>query len=437
LANNEYRSASTTFELEDRFGSGPVPSEPSEPSERTNIEVTLVLDDGHRHLVRVEIFRKYLVPRLTSLEWQRWLSGNVDTADVEIDVATFPFGPSGDSWSGYQARHTFGKSENIPHGWPSKGSDFRLAEKNESPYHFLGKGGFGSVFKVYCQGHRMALKRVSCGSGRERKNILREIKTMMRLQPHKHVLRYVDSYDREESDVMNVLIWPVCRCSLRDLLEKPTKDMRRALGIESLAHASGSSIQDATAQYLRSLYGCIIKGLEHLHNSEITHHDFKPDNILLRNCGTSNPQGTAFISDLGLSNDFSRDHNSKTAGPPRGTERYFSPELQKRKLRGRDSDIYAAGIVFVETETIIAGKNLDDLHNLIWKNIGKPSSLRSWIDKNIPDSELSVLLEGMLAERARDRWNVSSVSEELYTLGGTEQWYHAPCCKYESPGSSY
>jgi len=256
---------------------------------------------------------------------------------------------------------------------------------------------------------------------------------MTRLEPHKHVLRYVDFYEREESDVMNVLIWPVCRCSLGDLLKKPTTDMRRALGIDSLAQASGSSIQEAMAQYLRSLYGCIVNGLEYLHNSEIVHHDFKPDNILLRDCGTRNPQGTAFISDLGLSNDFSNNHNSKTAGPRRGTPLYFSPELKNRKLRGRDSDIYAAGIVFVETETIIAGKNLYDLHKLIGKNIGKPSRLLDWISGNIPDSELSVLLAGMLAERARDRWDVSSVSQELYTLGRTEQRYHAPCCKYKLP----
>jgi serine/threonine protein kinase len=66
-------------------------------------------------------------------------------------------------------------------------------------------------------------------------------------------------------------------------------------------------------QYLRSLYGCVMNGLEYLHANEIIHHDFKPANILLRGRGFG-CKGGAFISDFGLSRDFSELSNSKGSG---------------------------------------------------------------------------------------------------------------------------
>ena len=285
LQEGEFVTSTTTFQINDD----------ATTPERRKLDLRLRFDDQD-HLVRLEIDTKYLVPtEYTTLSWHQYLATAVDRKDDMIDAAAFPLGSTGASWCGGSEIHrAFRKTANVPHGWPSKEKEFKDSEKTG---HYLGRGGFGKVYKVYSQGHRLALKRMTVSNATQT-----ELDIMYKLTGHKHVLRYVGSY-LQDSEILNVLIWPVCVCDLDALLRRPNPYIMAALDITP----------GTLAQYLRSLYGCIMNGLKYLHDNEIIHHDFKPANILLRSRGPG-CKGGAFISDFGLSRDFSKRNSLKSSG---------------------------------------------------------------------------------------------------------------------------
>jgi hypothetical protein len=285
LQEGDFVTSSTTFQINDD----------ATTPERRKLNLRLRFDDRD-HLVRLEIDTKYLVPgEYTPLSWHQYLAAAADRKDDMIDAAAFPLGSSRASWCGGSEIHReFRKTANVPHGWPSKETEFKDSEKTG---HYLGRGGFGKVYKVYSQGHRLALKRMTVSNATQA-----ELNIMHKLTGHKHVLRYVGSY-LQDSEILNVLIWPVCVCDLDALLRRPSPYIMAALDITP----------GTMAQYLRSLYGCIMSGLKYLHDNEIIHHDFKPANILLRSRGPG-CKGGAFISDFGLSRDFSQRNSFKSSG---------------------------------------------------------------------------------------------------------------------------
>jgi len=284
----DFVTSSTTFQINDDVTT----------PEGRRLQLRLRFDDldDRDHFVRLEIDTKYVVPyHLTPLSWHQCLAAAADRKDDMIDAAAFPLGSSRVSWHGGSDIHReFRKTANVPHGWPSTEKEFRDSEKTA---HYLGRGGFGKVYKVYSQGHRLALKRMTVSNETQT-----ELNIMHKLTGHKHVLRYVGSY-LQNSEILNVLIWPVCVCDLDALLRRPSPYIMAALNITP----------GTLAQYLRSLYGCIMNGLEYLHDNEIIHHDFKPANILLRSRGPG-CKGGAFISDFGLSRDFSKRNTLKGSG---------------------------------------------------------------------------------------------------------------------------
>lgn len=257
--------------------------------------------------VSVAIDMKYVLrPGTEVIEWQKDLASAADNEDIMTPSTEFNLGPGKQLWSGFEGDpiHFLHKDiKNIPHGFPSTRREFIAAEDGD---HYLGRGTYGKVFKVYCQGRPLALKRAQG-------QVTEEIRTMINTPAHKHILRYVGSYTQEPYLFNNFLLWPVCVCDLESVLQKLDK-ARRYPSKTSLIDRR-LAISDANLlTYLRSLYGCIMNGLEFLHQHSIFHHDFKPANVLLREGGDGGLGSGVVISDFGLSNYFANGGTSTSRG---------------------------------------------------------------------------------------------------------------------------
>jgi serine/threonine protein kinase len=93
-------------------------------------------------------------------------------------------------------------------------------------------------------------------------------------------------------------------------------------------------------------------------NLLVRHKDVKSQNILLYH---RNGITRIMFTDFGISFDFSTQENSMTEGPSPKTRTYYAPEVARNAARGRKSDVYSLGCVFLEIITILAAKDLDDL----------------------------------------------------------------------------
>jgi serine/threonine protein kinase len=92
---------------------------------------------------------------------------------------------------------------------------------------------------------------------------------------------------------------------------------------------------------LRQAFGCLLQGLQYMHQRRIRHKDIKPSNILIHH-------GQVIYTDFGLSFDSSMFENSTTNEITAMTRRYASPELINGLPRNSSSDVFSLGCVFVE-----------------------------------------------------------------------------------------
>ena len=103
-----------------------------------------------------------------------------------------------------------------------------------------------------------------------------------------------------------------------------------------------------------SLFFQICEGLKEIHQKKQYHMDLKPGNIFVK--GNSIDTLTIKIGDFGCVKNFqgaaalSQSITSKTLGF-RGTPRYMSPKRLRGELNGRDSDMWALGVIFYEMVT--------------------------------------------------------------------------------------
>ena len=93
--------------------------------------------------------------------------------------------------------------------------------------------------------------------------------------------------------------------------------------------------------FLRGFFGCLIIALGFLHDNKIRHDDVKPSNILLKG-------NEIYLTDFGMSFDWTELSHSTTEGKMAGTPRYASPEVASQQPCGSSSDIWSLGCVFLE-----------------------------------------------------------------------------------------
>ena len=226
---------------------------------------------------------------------------------------------------------------------------------------FLGKGGFGSVFKVtsLSDGLPYAIKVINIENEEDFNTFSLESQIHAAIS-HQNIIKYISSF-RIPKESLFVIILELAENSLRSKIATLT--------------------QDEAFDYFME----IIEALFYLHvDKKIVHRDLKPENILLKN-------NSIKISDLGSAKLMSP---NRSYGGFAATPEYLPPEVLNQKKRPyENSDIWACGIIF--HEMLSNGKHPFDPENLknrnsIIENIKKGNRA---FDKSIQNKKYADILE--------------------------------------------
>ena len=196
---------------------------------------------------------------------------------------------------------------------------------------FLGRGGFGEVFKARRKkdGVLAAVKYLHSDVQPER--FKREARALRR-SSHRHIVRYIDFAQTEEvGGAQHSFI-------IMEFLEgMPGWSLRNRL----YSAPAGLPVEEA----LR-IFSYYLDALQHLHSKRIIHRDIKPANLY---APEGRPDG-AKIFDLGVAKDVT---GTATSGQIPGTLDYMAPEFALRTgERGSElSDIYSVGLSLYEALT--------------------------------------------------------------------------------------
>jgi serine/threonine protein kinase len=184
----------------------------------------------------------------------------------------------------------------------------------------LGRGGYGSVYRITLGGLACALKKIDIGrlSEKQRHYALQEVQVMETLQ-HENIIKYLGHELIEEKNELHILmeLFPL---SLGQLIER-----RRKLS------------QKFSASDIKHFAVEILTGIDYLHNQQIIHRfvsrmnvtyrtfrDMKSDNILV-DMDENGKVNKVKITDFGVCkkmNDRNTEDHTRV-----GTELYMSPEV--------------------------------------------------------------------------------------------------------------
>ncbi|KAL8794605.1 MAG: hypothetical protein Q9195_002801 [Heterodermia aff. obscurata] len=352
------------------------------------------------------------------------------------------------------------------------GEHIKVADAEPLPLEFIkeyGSGSYGSVkrMKDAFTGAYFACKEQI--SAEARAHLLREIARLKKLG-HRHIVQFVKSYQR--GDRYGILLKPAATTDLRKLL-----DRYRRNGLDYDRDARDRRRDRVVFKpILFTAFGCLSRGLAHIHNCNIRHKDIKPANILYEKAMGRSPARFLW-ADFGLAHDFSNLSNSRTVSRNRHrySPRYAAPEIMEefeaRKARGeidydtsdddeedapahapegsqsasgtrighgRSSDIYSLGIVFLEILSYLIAEGPEptipeDFEKCMpfWKNIAR---LDSWAHKKIerlsPSDPLVFLFQlscKMIKHKATERPVISDIVKEL--AAANPQYFCSVCLK--------
>ena len=337
-----------------------------------------------------------------------------------------------------------------------------------------GKGSYGSVTRVKDVFTDVLYACKEQISSEARAHLLREIARLKKLG-HRHIVQFVKSYQRR--DRYGILLKPAATTDLKKLLDRYKRN-----GLDFDRDARDRRRDRVLLKpLLLTAFGCLSRGLAHIHNCNIRHKDIKPANILFEKA--KDPSPARFLwADFGLAHDFGDTGNSKTVSKNRHrySPRYAAPEIMEQyearkasgevinddtddeeeeeeeapkhtpdqpngvqgKLigHGRSSDIYSFGIVFLEILSYLIAEGPEasiprDFEDCMpfWKNI---KGLQGWAHKQIqrlPPKDPLVFLfrigSKMIAHEATDRPFISDVVQDLTNANPV---YFCAACLQES-----
>ena len=364
----------------------------------------------------------------------------------------------------------------------NEGEHIKPGDAEPLPLQFVneyGRGSYGSVTRVkdVFTGALYASKEQI--SSEARAHLLREIARLKKLG-HRHIVQFVKSYQRR--DRYGILLKPAATTDLKKLL-----DRYRRNGLDYDRDARDRRRDRVVLKpVLLTAFGCLSRGLAHIHSCNIRHKDIKPANILFEKAKDPNPARFLW-ADFGLAHDFNDTGNSKTVSKNRHrySPRYAAPEIMEeyetRKARGeviyddtddeeedapehapehtpehvldqqpngttpikpighgRSSDIYSFGIVFLEMLSYLIAEGPDasiprDFEDCMpfWRHIPR---LQEWAHAQIqrlpprdPLVSLFKISSKMIAQDAPDRPLISDVVLGLTGANLHQQYFCGAC----------
>lgn len=201
----------------------------------------------------------------------------------------------------------------------------------------LGKGGFGYVDRVLSTITYREYARKTIPKGRTFKknyqvllDFERELNNLKKLS-HMHVVEFIGSYT--DPKFVAILMSPVADYNLKDFL-----------GQHSLTIGERS--------FLRTFFGCLTSALCYLHEQRVRHKDIKPQNVLVKG-------SQVFLTDFGISLDWTELGESTTSGVTIKTPRYCAPEVASYLPRNSLADMWSLGCVFLEMWAVLMGETVE------------------------------------------------------------------------------
>ncbi|GGU22371.1 serine/threonine protein kinase [Streptomyces coeruleorubidus] len=248
----------------------------------------------------------------------------------------------------------------------------------------IGSGGAADVHRGFDLRLRrpVAVKVFRAGTGFDTEDAFRSEAVILARLQHPGLVTAFDA-GHHDGDAFLVM----------QLIDGPTLKSRIAeapLSCEAAA-ALGAALADALA---------------HAHEAGIVHRDVKPSNILL------DSSGYPHLTDFGISRLL--DATTRTAtGTLTGTAAYLSPEQVLGRSVGRPADIYALGLVLLESLTGRLEYDGGPLESAIARLHRRPA-----LPDFLPDG-LATLLRDMTSLEEQDRPMARHCAQALTRLAGT------------------
>jgi serine/threonine protein kinase len=338
------------------------------------------------------------------------------------------------------------------------------------------QGSYGMVQRVRDASTNEYYARKEQTSVNARKHLQREIDRLKKLQ-HRHVVQFVKSYQR--GNRFGLLLKPAATTDLERLLVRYHKNGH------DYERDSDDQRRDRTLLFpiILTAFGCLSRGLAHIHASRIRHKDIKPANILFEKALMPELSARFLWADFGLAYDFGHAGNSRTRSKSRYSPRYAAPEiLAMSKIvahtkaakpegwkpseedsddseasyeelaeldeeakpnttpwHGRSSDIFSFGCVFLEILSVLVGEpppmsKAGEFQALapFGRNIDK---MEQWAEKQCknlkkehrPLRVLFMLGQRMIKAVPEERPVIDSIVAELVVAGNA--YFCATCIK--------
>ncbi|KAL3813490.1 hypothetical protein ACJIZ3_014758 [Penstemon smallii] len=248
-------------------------------------------------------------------------------------------------------------------------AEIRSATQNFSNALFIGKGGFGIVYKGLIDNGRetVAIKRLKPSSRQGKREFWTEIETLSELR-HNNLVSLI-GYCNEYREMILVYDYMTCG-TLADHLYKHARD----------------SDKDSSLTWKNRLNICIGagRGLDYLHTGHgIIHRDVKSSNILLDENFISK------VSDFGLAKPEDRNKlQSHVSTKVKGTHGYIDPYYVRFSKLTTKSDTYAFGVVLLE---VLCGRPAMD------RRLGEDECLLTkWAQNRINKGEVEQIVDSSL-----------------------------------------
>jgi serine/threonine protein kinase len=266
----------------------------------------------------------------------------------------------------------------------------------------LGKGSFGTVYKIQVGNDMFALKQINLdNTDNYAKYIKNEVKIISNLN-NEYIVRYFESFKETVKDEKLINL----SCTRLNIIMEYCDGGDLAKFIET-TKKSNSFIKETK---IINIFTQICKGSNYLHSNKILHRDLKCMNVFL--C----KNGKVKIGDFGVAKDLNKNSMANTFI---GTPYYLSPEICEDKSYDESSDIWSLGCILYEILTLQKAFNSNSQIGLIKKIIkGKYEP----IPKNIFEiysKDLIYLIDKLLVKKPNERMRTDEILRFLDLLDKT------------------
>ncbi|GGF22851.1 protein kinase domain-containing protein [Subtercola lobariae] len=195
----------------------------------------------------------------------------------------------------------------------------------------IGSGGMSTVYEALDTqlGRRVAIKIFNPGEARDDDRRRGEVDVLARLN-HPNLVTMYDAHLTSGDTATPSFV-------VMELVNGP--DLRSTLDHGPLRGSIAAQVAADIAQALAAM-----------HAQGIVHRDLKPANILLAPTGLPSPRYRAKLTDFGIAHLVGTDRMT-TVGTIIGTASYLSPEQAEGAPPGPAADVYALGLVILESLT--------------------------------------------------------------------------------------